>query len=162
MTPFLFATLLALLIVGGLFHVYRKGNPLLFRKALAGAAATVVFVAAYAAWISGGELGRIAADQVALSDLRIVEAAGSFRLEGRASNRSATHTLLSLPLHLLVEDCVAGGDCEVVHDETREVLVTIPPGGSVAFNTAYAATAGPPRGERRWRVAARAPRADEP
>lgn len=162
MTPFLLATLFALLIVGGLFHVYRMGNPQLFRKALASAAGAVLLAVVYAVWISGGELGRVGSDQVGLSELRIVEAAGSFRLEGRATNRSATHTLVSLPLHLVVEDCQAAGACEVVHDETREVLVTIPPGAIVPFNTVYAASAGPVRGERRWRVSAGAPRADEP
>lgn len=160
MTPFLIATLLSLLIVGGLFKVYRSGDPLLFRKALAGTILFVVLLAAYAAWVSGGKLSRIAADQVELSELRMVEVAGSFRLEGRAANRTADYLVTGLPLRLVVEDCAAGGVCRVVHDEARELRQSIPPGGAVAFRQIYVGDAGPARGERRWRVEAGSPRAE--
>ncbi|MFZ5722912.1 MAG: hypothetical protein ACOY33_04560 [Pseudomonadota bacterium] len=160
MTPFLIATLLALFIVGGLGAVYRRGDRRRFRQALGGSIAVVVLAAVYAVWISGGERTRIEAAQVALADLRLVEVAGSFRLEGRIQNRSATHTITSVPVRLRVEDC-AGDNCRTVHDETADVLLSVPPGGTAGFHRVYAATAGQPQGTRRWEAEAGAPRAFE-
>lgn len=164
MTPFLIATLFALVGVGTLALLYRRGEMRRFRQVLVGGTVAAVLVVSYLGWVSGGKLDRIDAAQVALSDLRMTEAAGSFRLEGRVQNRSAVLTIASVPVRLIVEDCVAGdtgpaGACHVVFDDTAEVTVTVPPGGSNDFRRIYTATTGSARGTRRWHATPGAPRA---
>lgn len=167
MTPFLIATLLALIVVGALGLIYRRGDMRLFRKALIGSAVAVLLVTGYLAWISGGKLDRIGADQVVLGDLRMVEAAGSFRLEGHVRNRSSTHTLVSVPIRLRVEDCAAGAapaaTCPTVYDHRVEVPMTVGPGADVEFRHVFvpATPIGSPAGVRRWHAEAGNPRAYE-
>lgn len=166
MTPFLLTLLTALLVAGGLTIVYRDYRPR-FRRAVELTLAAGLIVAGYVMWVSGGELQRIDASQITLSDLRMTEVAGSFRLEGRAHNSSTTHRISTLPVRLLVEDCNAAGVCRVVHDETAEVTISIGPGESAVLRRVYvghAAAPGPAAAgaspvTRRWRVGHGAPRA---
>lgn len=167
MTPFLLTLLVALLVAGGLTIVYRDYRPR-FRRAVELTVAGGLMVAAYVMWVSGGELKRIDASQVSLGELRMIEAAGSFRLEGRVHNLSTTHRISTLPVRLLVEDCNGAGVCRPVHDETAEVTISISPGDSAELRHVYVARArvaapgGDPAAtplQRRWRVGHGAPRA---
>lgn len=167
MTPFLLTLLVALLVAGGLTLIYRDYRPR-FRRAVELTVATGLIVASYVMWVSGGELKRIDASQVSLSGLRMIETAGSFRLEGQAHNHSTTHRISTLPVRLLVEDCNSAGVCRPVHDETAEVTISISPDASAGLRHVYvaraqvAAAGGDPAAtplQRRWRVGHGAPRA---
>ncbi|MFZ5755676.1 MAG: hypothetical protein ACOY3X_02110 [Pseudomonadota bacterium] len=160
MTPFLIALLAGLLVAGALTIVYRERRQH-FRRAVELTAAGALVVAGYAMWISGGELQRADAAIVGLHRLQMIEAAGSFRLEGQVQNRSENLHIVTLPVRLRVEDCPAAGDCTTLHEETAEVPVSVGPGETVAFRRVYAATAGPAHGTRRWRVWYGDPRVNE-
>jgi hypothetical protein len=140
MTAFLISTLLALLLGGALSVVWRERREQ-FPKALAVASALALSVSGYAWWITHGH--EITGDEalISLTDLKVLEVAGSHRVSGVIRNNSADRAISTVPLILQIEQCAspAVGDCQLLHEAEQTLVMSVPPGESrqfvLTFNT---------------------------
>lgn len=166
MTPFLIATLLSLLVAGGLVLVFREHRQY-FRQALAGVAGMTVLIVLYVIWVSYGALSRIDATSVALANIRLENVAGAWRVRTSVHNRSAEFTVSTVPLRLLIEDCITVANtiantapgCEPIDDKTVEVIVSIPPQQTRDIYAIFPMKSVVPEGKARYKVSAGKPKA---
>lgn len=136
MTPFLVATLLALLAGGALIITWREHRTR-FPQAVGIAVAAGLLVGGYAWWVTHGHELVGDEDSVALTDLKALPVAGSYRVTGTLTNLSRENTLSALPLLLQVERCPAGAPCERLHEVPATLHLQVPPGESRPFYAVF-------------------------
>ncbi|MFP5383986.1 MAG: hypothetical protein ACLGHG_07940 [Gammaproteobacteria bacterium] len=159
MTPFLVATLAALIVGGTLVVVYREKRRY-FVPALLATVLVAAAVAGYVLWVGAGGSKQGDPSLVVLETSALEEVAGSYRLTGRLVNRSSTQAITAVPLRLLVEDC-SGDDCRLQHDLADTLLVSIPPGEARDFVRVFPVSRRPASAALKWRVETGAPQVYE-
>lgn len=155
MTPFLVATLAALIVGGTLVVLYRQYRRY-FVPALLATVVVVVVVTGYVFWVGSGGNKQGDPALVVLETPALAEVAGSYRLTGRLANRSDTLGISAVPVRLLVEDC-SGESCRLQHDLKDTILVSIPPGEARDFVRVFPVTHRPAAEAMKWRVETGAP-----
>ncbi len=162
MTPFLIATLLSLLLAGGLVLVFREYRQY-FRQTLAAVVGLTILIILYVVWVSHGMLSRIDVTTVALENIKLESIAGAWRVRTSVRNRSAEFAVSAVPLRLLIEDCVATANtaprCKPVDDKTVEVIVSIPPQQARNIDAVFPIERVLLQGQARYKVSAGEPKA---
>lgn len=156
MTPFLVATLAALIVGGTLVVIFRQYRRY-FVPALLVTVVTAAAVTGYVFWVGSGGSKQGDPSLVVLETSVLEQVAGSYRLTGRLANRSETHAISAVPVRLLVEDC-AGNDCRLQHDLADILLVSIPPGEARDFVRVFPVAHRHAGAALKWRVEIGAPR----
>lgn len=156
MTPFLVATLLALLVAGTLAVLYREDRRR-FRLALSATIAVVAVVVAYLV-LHAHRAGNSEVE-VTFSGLRLEAVAGSYRVSGRVDNPAGELAVSSLDATLKVEHCPAGASCSSVLSATQRLRLSVPPGTSRAFVLTFPVPPGTPGygADVRWSLSPGAP-----
>lgn len=104
------------------------------------------------------ERGRIALDEVQLTDVSVRLIAGNYNIAGRINNNSSEFTLTRLGIDLLAQDCPpADGECVTIAEHTLEFLVEVPPGQARDFDrvTRLRDSQVNPKGRLQWRQGVR-------
>lgn len=159
MTPFLVATLAALIVGGTLVVIYRQYRRH-FAPALLATLVAAAAVTGYVFWVGSGGSKQGDPSLVLLEAPVLEEVAGSYRLTGRLVNRSNQQAISAVPVRLLVEDCT-GDDCRLQHDLDDTILVSIPPGEARHFVRVFPVNHRAAEGALKWRVETGAPRVHE-
>lgn len=159
MTPFLVATLAALIVGGTLIVIFRQYRRY-FAPALLATVVTAAAVTGYVFWVGSGGSKQGDPSLVVLEASVLEEVAGSYRLTGRLANRSETQAISAVPVRLLVEDC-AGNDCRLQHDLADTLLMSIPPGEARDFVRVFPVARRPASATMKWRVETGAPQVYE-
>lgn len=159
MTPFLVATLAALIVGGTLVVIFRQYRRY-FVPALLVTVVTATAVTGYVFWVGSGGSKQGDPSLVVLEASALEQVAGSYRLTGRLANRSDTQAITAVPLRLLVDDC-SGDDCRLQHDLADTLLVSIPPGEARDFVRVFPVSRRPAGAALKWRVETGAPQVYE-
>lgn len=144
MTPFLIATLLALLITGGLLLVFREHRKY-FPYALAGVIITAALIITYVTQVAPHRTTDIPATQVTLENTTVSVIAGSWRVRAQLNNQSTDVAISSIPLRLIVEDCINTSDagkpsCTPIAEATLDVIISVPPQQTRTIQAAFPIT----------------------
>lgn len=164
MTPFLLATLFALVAGGGLAIVWRERRAL-FARTLAAVIAVAALALGYVWWVEQGYTLTGERGIVTLSDLKLEQVAGSYRLQGQVNNASPELAVSAVPVRLRVSDCPDAAtttSCSEFLDMTQPLLVSVTPGGSRPFILVFNATPTTIHGTLRWQAEPGAPRTNKP
>ena len=154
MTPFLVATLAALLVVGTLAVLWREQRQR-FLPALGAVLLLAVAAGGYFSWVNQGKGTQGDPALVEVTAPVLEEVAGSYRLRGQLLNRHEGLALSVLTLQLVVEDCTTS--CRTIFDEARQLRIPVPPGAARPFLQVYPGAVAV-QGERRFRGSVLAPR----